>query len=32
MTYMYEYIETHNTHIMYAHKCMHSCTHIDYQI
>ena len=29
---MYKYIETHNTHIMYAHNCycIHSCTLIDY--
>ena len=31
-TYMYKYIETNNTHIMYAQKCIHSCTHIDYHI
>ena len=29
---MYKYIETHNIHIMIAHKCINSCTRMDYHI
>ena len=31
-TYMYKYIETHNIHITIAHRCINSCTRMDYHI